>query len=106
MRSILGIIYGLGIICEGSSLTLSALIVIQNVFLLVLKVAGGYVDMATGSDQGCSVRVPASLCGIVGLKPTYGLVPFTGIMSLDVTLDHTGPLARTVYDIALMLEVR
>ena len=68
--------------------------------------AGGYVDMVTGSDQGCSVRVPASLCGIVGLKPTYGLVPFTGIMSLDVTLDHTGPLARTVYDIALMLEVR
>ena len=50
--------------------------------------------MATGSDQGCSVRVPASLCGIVGLKPTYGLVPFTGIMSLDVTFGSYGTFGQ------------
>ena len=62
--------------------------------------------MATGGDQGGSIRIPAAACGIVGLKPTYGLVPYTGIMPIEFTLDHTGPMARTVYDTALMLEVR
>ena len=62
--------------------------------------------MAVGGDQGGSIRMPAAACGIVGLKPTYGLVPYTGIVSIDFTLDHAGPMARTVYDIALMLEVR
>ena len=62
--------------------------------------------MAVGGDQGGSIRMPAAACGIVGLKPTYGLVPYTGIMSIDFTLDHAGPMARTVYDTALMLEVR
>ena len=71
-----------------------------------LKVAGGHVDMATGTDQGGSIRIPAAACGIVGLKPTYGLVPYTGIVPIEFTLDHTGPMARTVYDTALMLEVR
>ena len=61
--------------------------------------------MATGGDQGGSIRIPAAACGIVGLKPTYGLVPYTGIMPIEFTLDHTGPMARTVYDTALMLEV-
>ena len=51
------------------------------------------------------VRIPAACCGIVGLKPAYGLVPYTGIMPIEFTLDHTGPMARTVYDTALMLEV-
>ncbi|KAJ7343095.1 hypothetical protein OS493_040559 [Desmophyllum pertusum] len=60
--------------------------------------------MATGGDQGGSIRIPAAACGIVGLKPTYGLVPYTGIMPIEFTLDHTGPMARTVYDTALMLE--
>ncbi|WP_181702441.1 amidase [Chthonobacter albigriseus] len=68
-------------------------------------VAAGEVDMTIGGDQGGSIRLPASFCGIVGLKPTHGLVPYTGIMSLDMTIDHTGPMTRTVADNALMLEV-
>lgn len=68
-------------------------------------VAGGHVDMATGGDQGGSIRIPSAACGIVGLKPTYGLVPYTGIMPIEFTLDHTGPMCQTVYDTALMLEV-
>lgn len=68
-------------------------------------VAAGIVDMATGGDQGGSIRIPASYCGIVGLKPTHGLVPYTGIFAVDLTIDHTGPMTRTVADNALMLEV-
>ena len=68
-------------------------------------VAGEIVDMATGGDQGGSIRIPASWCGIVGLKPTHGLVPYTGIFPIELTLDHTGPMARTVADAALLLEV-
>jgi len=68
-------------------------------------VAGGKVDMATGGDQGGSIRIPSAACGIVGLKPTHGLVPYTGIMPIEFTLDHTGPMTRTVHDTALMLEV-
>ncbi|XP_031562595.1 uncharacterized protein LOC116298327 [Actinia tenebrosa] len=67
-------------------------------------VATGEVDMAIGGDQGGSIRMPSAACGIVGLKPTFGLVPYTGISSMEATLDHTGPMARTVYDIALLLE--
>lgn len=68
-------------------------------------VATGDVDMAIGGDQGCSIRTPASLCGIVGLKPTFGLVPYTGIMSLERTIDHAGPMTRNVSDNAQLLEV-
>ncbi len=68
-------------------------------------VATGEADIALGGDQGGSIRIPASWCGIVGLKPTYGLVPYTGIFPIELTLDHTGPLARTVRDVALTLEV-
>lgn len=67
-------------------------------------VAGKIVDMAIGGDQGGSIRIPACWCGIVGLKPTYGLVPYTGIFPIELTLDHTGPMARTVADTALLLE--
>jgi amidase len=67
-------------------------------------VASGAVDMALGGDQGGSIRIPASWCGIVGLKPTHGLVPYTGIFPIEGTLDHTGPMARTVADAALLLE--
>jgi len=61
--------------------------------------------MALGSDTGGSVRNPASACGIVGLKPTYGLVSRRGVFPLSFTLDHVGPMTRTVADNALMLEV-
>jgi amidase len=68
-------------------------------------VAAGEVDLAIGGDQGGSIRIPASFCGIVGMKPTHGLVPYTGIMSMEVTIDHAGPMTRTVAENALMLEV-
>ena len=63
------------------------------------------IDMTIGGDQGGSIRIPASFCGIVGHKPTHGLVPYTGIVGIDNTFDHTGPMTRTVYDAALLLEV-
>ena len=68
-------------------------------------VATGEVDMAIGGDQGGSIRMPSGWSGIYGLKPTYGLVPYTGMCSIDQTVDHTGPMARTVRDTALLLEV-
>jgi amidase len=68
-------------------------------------VAAGEVGMALGGDQGGSVRMPAAFCGIYGMKPTHGLVPYTGIMPIETTLDHTGPMTATVEDNALLLEV-
>jgi amidase len=68
-------------------------------------VALGEVDMATGGDQADSIRIPASLSGVVGIKPTWGLVPYTGIMGMDPTIDHAGPLTASVTDNALFLEV-
>lgn len=68
-------------------------------------VAAGEVDMAIGGDQGGSIRIPSSYCGIYGMKPTYGLVPYTGIMPIELTLDHAGPMTGTVADNALLLEV-
>ncbi len=68
-------------------------------------VAAGEVDMAIGGDQGGSIRIPSSYCGTIGMKPTHGLVPYTGIMPIELTLDHTGPITATVSDNALMLEV-
>lgn len=59
---------------------------------------------AIGTDTGGSIRMPASYCGIVGLKPTYGLVPIRGIIPLRVSMDHAGPMTRTVEDTALMLQ--
>jgi amidase len=66
-------------------------------------VASQAVDLAVGGDQGGSIRIPASFCGCVGLKPTYGLVPYTGAFPIERTLDHVGPIGRTVSDVALML---
>jgi amidase len=68
-------------------------------------VAAGEVDMAIGGDQAGSIRIPASHCGIVGLKPTFGLVPYTGIGLLEITIDTCGPMTANVRDNALLLEV-
>jgi len=67
--------------------------------------SAGMVFMALGTDTGGSIRIPASFCGLVGLKPTYGLVSRFGMLPLGWTLDHVGPLARSVNDAALVLEV-
>src|SRR5712692_5161763 len=68
-------------------------------------VAAGHADLALGGDQGGSIRIPAAFCGVVGHKPTHGLVPYTGPFPIEVTLDHLGPITRTVRDAALMLGV-
>ena len=67
-------------------------------------VAAGFVPVALGSDTGGSIRGPASLCGVVGLMPTFGLVSRTGVITNSYTFDHCGPLARTVEDCALTLQ--
>src|SRR5256712_2897883 len=67
-------------------------------------VAAGLVPVALGSDTGGSIRGPASLCGIVGLMPTFGLVSRSGVITNSYTFDHCGPLARTVEDCALVLQ--
>ncbi len=64
-----------------------------------------YIDITIGGDQGGSIRMPASFCGVVGHKPTHSLVPYTGIVGVDSTFDHVGPMGRTVADVALTLEV-
>lgn len=68
-------------------------------------VASGEVDLAIGGDQGGSIRIPASYSGAYGHKATYGLVPYTGVFPIELTLDHTGPIAGSAYDCALLLEV-
>jgi amidase len=68
-------------------------------------VATGEADMAIGGDQGGSIRMPASFCGIYGMKGTHGLVPYTGVMPIEITLDHTGPMTNSVHDNALLMEV-
>lgn len=67
-------------------------------------VAASEVTMALGTDTGGSVRIPAAYCGIVALKPTFGRVPRTGVMPLSWSLDHVGPMTRSVDDAALVLE--
>ena len=67
-------------------------------------VAAGLVLGGMGSDTGGSIRLPAALCGVAGIKPTYGLVPRTGILPLAFSLDHAGPMAWTVEDCALLLQ--
>ena len=66
-------------------------------------IAAGLATATTGSDTGGSIRMPASVCGVVGLKPTYGRVSKAGVLPLSYAFDHTGPLTRTVEDAALML---
>jgi aspartyl-tRNA(Asn)/glutamyl-tRNA(Gln) amidotransferase subunit A len=67
-------------------------------------VAAGLADAALGTDSGGSIRIPAACCGIVGFKPSYGLVPLDGCFPLAPTFDHAGPMALTVADCSAMLE--
>jgi aspartyl-tRNA(Asn)/glutamyl-tRNA(Gln) amidotransferase subunit A len=68
-------------------------------------VAAGLCVGAVGTDTGGSIRIPAALCGVVGIKPTYDRVVLEGVVPLSWSLDHAGPLARTVEDAALLLDV-
>lgn len=68
-------------------------------------VAAGAVDLAVGGDQGGSIRIPSAWSGTVGMKGTHGLVPYTGIMPIEATIDHAGPITASVADNALMLGV-
>ncbi|MFT4958933.1 MAG: amidase [Paracoccaceae bacterium] len=68
-------------------------------------VATGEADMAIAGDQGGSIRIPSSNCGVYGMKATHGLVPYSGVMPVEQTIDHVGPVTNTVADNALFLEV-
>lgn len=68
-------------------------------------VGGEFVDLAIGGDQGGSIRIPSAYSGCYGMKPTHGLVPYTGIMPIEATIDHTGPISQNVRDNAQMLQV-
>lgn len=68
-----------------------------------VALAAQLIQGAMGSDTGGSIRIPASLCGVVGLKPTYGRVSRAGVLPLSWSLDHAGPMARTVTDVAHLL---
>lgn len=70
-----------------------------------VAVAAGLCAGAVGTDTGGSIRIPAALCGVVGMKPTYGRVPLDGVVPLSWSLDHAGPLTRSVRDAALFLDV-
>jgi amidase len=64
----------------------------------------GEVDIGLAGDQGGSIRIPAASCKSIGMKPTFGLIPYTGVMGVEYTIDHIGPIARTTEDIALFLD--
>ena len=70
-----------------------------------IAVATGMALGALGTDTGGSIRIPASFSGIYGMKGTFGLVPYTGVMPIEITIDHTGPMTANVRDNALLLEV-
>jgi aspartyl-tRNA(Asn)/glutamyl-tRNA(Gln) amidotransferase subunit A len=70
-----------------------------------VAVATGMVPVSLGTDTGGSIRVPSSLCGVVGLKPTYGKVSKYGVMDLAPSLDHLGCITRSAWDAALVLEI-
>ena len=70
-----------------------------------VAVAAGYCVAALGTDTGCSVRAPASINGLVGLRPTHGLISMKGVMPMNADWDTVGPMARTLEDLAVVLDV-
>ena len=70
-----------------------------------IAIAENRVELTLGGDQGGSIRIPAAWSGIVGLKPSHGLIPYTGIVGFDLSIDHIGPMTKDVTDTALMLSV-
>ncbi|KAF3396200.1 Amidase [Penicillium rolfsii] len=94
-----------GYTAGGSSSGSAALVAAAVIHRETGQCFGETVDIAIGGDQAGSVRNPASYSGIYGLKPTYGLVPYTGAVSLAPMIDHLGPLAANLEDIALLLQV-
>lgn len=99
--------------CGGSSSGSAALVGIKSVSERTKKTSGTIdvgslgegVDLAVGADQGGSIRMPAAYSGIYGLKPTHGLVPYTGLTALHPMIDHCGPMAGSLHDTALFLSV-
>ncbi|KAL2817954.1 putative amidase [Aspergillus cavernicola] len=90
----------------GGSSSGSAVLVAAHVLSSTKKGTWGHtVELAIGSDQAGSVRIPASYNGIYGLKPTFGLIPYTGAASMSPMIDHLGPLGAGLEDIAALLEV-
>ena len=67
--------------------------------------AAGLCDLGLGTDTGCSIRLPASCCGVVGLKPSWGRIAIDGVFPLCPTFDTVGPMARTVAEVALAWSV-
>jgi len=94
-----------GYTAGGSSSGCAALVALQSMTAHARKIPCDAVELAVGSDQAGSARIPACLNGIYGLKPTFGLIPYTGAASMSPTIDHLGPLASRLEDIAIMLEV-
>ncbi len=70
-----------------------------------VAVASGMVYMAMGTDTGGSIRIPSSFCGVVGLKPTNGIVSLYGVIPISLMFDHAGPIARSVIDIAITMDL-
>ncbi|KAF4952632.1 hypothetical protein FSARC_12594 [Fusarium sarcochroum] len=89
----------------GSSSGSAALVAASRLASYKVGSWGSTVELAIGTDQAGSVRIPASFNGIYGLKPTFGLIPYTGAGSMSPMIDHVGPLATELEDIAILLEV-
>lgn len=94
-----------GFTAGGSSSGSAALVAAHSLALNSTNHYGETAELAIGSDQAGSVRIPASYNGIYGLKPTFGLIPYTGATSMSPMIDHIGPLAARLEDIAALLEV-
>ncbi|KAH8657781.1 amidase signature domain-containing protein [Xylariales sp. PMI_506] len=94
-----------GYTAGGSSSGSCALVAANELRKTSDKFFGDTVELAIGGDQAGSIRNPASYTGLYGLKPTFGLVPYTGAASMSPMIDHLGPIAKTLEDIALLLKV-